>query len=273
MTEPVATKVRVEMVRGRARFTELRAGTFLRPRPLHVDGPVARLALVGSYAMLLAGDDLRLDIGIGPVVWLELVEPSGTIAYHAQGGSACWSASVQVGEGAQLVWRAAPFVVTAGADVRRHTRVELADGARALLSETLVLGRTYEDGGGPLRATMRVGHGGRPLLVEDLDLRDTIHRDLPGVMGHNRTMASVLLVGARPEKTCGGHETLLAGAGALARALAPHAHEAQSAVDVSWDRWSERFADPDAHRAAAEAEFTDVDSSPRVLPPTDPSAR
>ncbi|MGB3895571.1 MAG: urease accessory protein UreD [Mycolicibacter sinensis] len=262
MTEPVATKVRVEMVRGRARFTELRAGTYLRPRPLHVDGSAARLALVASYAMLLAGDDLRLDIWVGPNVWLELVEPAGTVAYHAQGGGARWSTSVHVGEGARLVWRAAPFVVTAGADVRRHTHVELADGARALLSETLVLGRAYEDGGGPLHATMRVGHVGRPLLVEDLDLRNTVHRALPGILGRNRTMASVLLVGARPEKALSGHETLLAGAGALARALAPHAHEAQSAVDVSWDRWSERFVDPAGYCATAEPELTDTSSSP-----------
>ncbi|WP_064445129.1 urease accessory protein UreD [Rhodococcus sp. YH3-3] len=239
MTESLATTVRVEMVRGRARFIELRAGTFLSPRPLNVEGPFARLALVGRYATLLAGDDLRVEIDVGSGVRLELVEPSGTVAYDAQGGSASWSASVRVGVGAQLIWRAAPFVITAGADIRRHTRIELADGARALLSETIVLGRAYEDGGGPLRATMQVYSNTMPLLVEDLDLRNTAHRDLPGIIGRNRTLASVLLVGARPAKACGEHETLLAGAGALARALAPHAHEAQAAVDASWERWSE----------------------------------
>lgn len=252
MTETVTTRVHVELVKGRARFTEMRSGTFLRPQPLHVDGPVARLALIGSYAMLLAGDDLRLDVHVGPGVWLELVEPSGTVAYHAQGGSASWSALIRVDEDAQLVWRSAPFVVTAGANVRRHTKIGLADGARALISETLVLGRTYEDGGGPLRSTMRVDRLGKPLLVEDLDLRDTAHRDLPGVLGSNRTMASVLLVGARPGAAEGVHETRLAGAGALARALAPHAHEAQAAVDISWDRWSKEYLDPADHRRKSE---------------------
>ena len=248
MNGPAPARLRVEMVAGRARFTELRAGTYLRPRPLHTEGSVARIALVGTYATLLAGDDLRISVDVGPGVWLELVEPSGTVAYHAQGGSARWSVDVRVADGGQLVWRAAPFVVTSGADVRRHTHVDLASDARALISETLVFGRTYEPGGGPLRSTTRVDHGGRPLLVEDLDLRDTAHRDSPGIMGANRTMASVLLLGARPEQVYGRHETRFAGAGAMARVLAPDAHTAEAEIDNAWQRWRGEFLDPEAHR-------------------------
>ncbi|MEE6282225.1 urease accessory protein UreD [Georgenia sunbinii] len=248
MTESAATRVRAELVGGRTRFTELRAGTFLRPRPLSVDGPVARLALVGSYATLLAGDDLRIEVDVGPGVWLELVEPSGTVAYDAQGGEAHWSAQLRVAQGGRLVWRGAPFVVTAGANLRRDTRVSVEAGARVLLSETLVLGRTYEDGGGPLRSTMRVDHAGRPLLVEDLDLREAGHRERPGIMADNRAMTSVLLLGARPAEVHGRHESRFAGEGAMARALARHAHDAEAAVDGAWHRWRGEFADPGRHR-------------------------
>ena len=70
---PRPTRVRVELAAGRAPFTELGVGGYLGPRPLQVDGPVARLALVGTYATLLAGDDLVLDIGR----WAAAGHPAG----------------------------------------------------------------------------------------------------------------------------------------------------------------------------------------------------
>lgn len=237
MKTPRPTRVRVELAAGRARFTELGVGGYLRPRPLQVDGPVARLALVGTYASLLAGDDLVLDIEVGDGVALELVEPSGTVAYDAQGGTARWAAAIRVGEDARLVWRGAPFVLTAGADVQRDTRIEMAASARVLLSESLVFGRTYESGGGPLQATLRADLAGRPLLVEDLDLRDVAHRDRPGMLGGRRAMTSAFLLGVRPSASTGPHETLLAGPGALARVITMQAHEADPAIDATWDRW------------------------------------
>lgn len=237
MSTSPPTRVRVELDGGRARFTELGVGGYLRPRPLQIDGPIARLALVGTYATLLAGDDLQLDIEVGDGVALELVEPSGTVAYHAQGGTARWAAYLRVREDARLVWRGAPFVVTAGADVRRDTKIELAASARVLLSESLVFGRTYEQSGGPLQATMRVDRDGRPLLVEDLDLRDVSHRDRPGVLGGHRAIASAFLLGVRPSASPGPHETLLAGPGALARAITAQAHEADPVITATWDRW------------------------------------
>ncbi|WP_194928657.1 urease accessory protein UreD [Pseudactinotalea sp. HY158] len=244
MTRP--TRARVHLVDGRARFTDLGVGTYLRPRPMDVDGASARLALVGTYATLLAGDDLRIDLEVGPGVYLEVIEPSGTVAYHVQGGVAHWRADVTVGPGARLVWPASPFVITAGANLVRHTHVELAAGARALLRETLMFGRTYEATGGPLRSTTHVNHDGHALLVEDLDLRAAPDRELPGIMGPNRAMASVLLLGSRPDRVTGGHETRFAGPGAMARALAPHAHTAEEAVAGSWDRWHEEFLAPES---------------------------
>lgn len=241
MSEAGAIRARVELVSGRARFTELSAGGFLRPRPLQVDGATARLALVGTYATLLGGDHVHIELTVGAGVSLELVEPSGTVAYDAQGGFARWSATVRVEHGAYLLWRGAPFVVTDGADVHRDTQLQLADDARALVAETLVLGRTYETGAGRLRSTMRAERAGRALLVEDLDLRGEVRAQQPGVMGANRAMATVLLLGDRPHQVGGLHETRLATAGAMARRLAPAAHEAEGAVDPSWHRWQARL--------------------------------
>lgn len=246
-----STRIKVDLVDGRVRHTDLVKGSYLSARPLRAKGDMARVALVGAYAMLLGGDDVRIEVAVGPGVRLELVEPSGTVAYNADGDQQRWETRVQVAEGASLIWRAAPFVVTAGANVRRRLGVDLAEGGSALLHETLVLGRHYERRGGPLYATTRVSYGRRPLLIEDLDLRDAALTGSPGIMGDHRVMASAMLLGQRPAGTETPHETMLHGPGAIARALTPQAHQAESAIAPSWNRWRERLAEPTGPRTNA----------------------
>ncbi|MFC0674707.1 urease accessory protein UreD [Brachybacterium hainanense] len=231
-----ATRVRVQLRDDRVAVPELRAGDALVPRILDVEGRRIRIALVGRCATLLAGDRVEVAVAVGPGVELELVEPSGTVAYDGRGAPASWAARIEVGPGGALLWNAAPFVIARGADVPRDLHVDLADGAFALLSELLVLGRSGE-AGGALLARQRVHRAGRPLLVEDLDLRDAVLRALPGVLGQERVLGSVALLGLRPEHIPGPHATPLAGPGALARVLAPAVHCAQPVVEAFWREW------------------------------------
>lgn len=238
MNRSAAARVGVEFTGGRCRVSGLSASRFLAPRVVDVHGCRVRVALVGLCAMLLAGDDVRLDIDVGAGVWLELVEPSGTVAYDARGGRARWSVRARVGQGACLVWPAAPFVVAGGADVERMVEVELDHDAVMLSRETLVLGRSGERGG-RFRAGLDVALCGRPLLVEDLDLRDVPHREAPGMLGANRVVSTVALLGADPGTPAGPGETTLEGPGGLARALSEQAHVAERALDGTWRRWRE----------------------------------
>ncbi|WP_145741879.1 urease accessory protein UreD [Saccharopolyspora dendranthemae] len=235
--------VSVELVGGVARAEVLRAGEFLRPRLLGIDGPHVRIALVGVCASLLAGDDLRIEVRVGRGVHLELVEPAGLVAYDARGGHQRWAADVRVETGGSLVWAAAPMVIAGGADVQRSTVLELDEGARVLVSETLVLGRSGEEGGG-LRSTLRCALDRRDLLVEELDLRSPELRSAPGILGDRRVLATVALLGARPDDLSSPPETALAGPGSIARALAAHAHEADAALRGTWDRWRGVVARP-----------------------------
>lgn len=230
------TAVRVELVDGVARPTLLHGGTYLRPRLLGTAGAHARVALVGSYAALLAGDEVSLDVEAGPGVHLELVEPTGMVAYDADDVAASWVASLRVASSALLTWRAASFVVSAGANVTRRTEIGLADGGVALLGETLVLGRARE-GAGRLYNTQRATLGGRDLLVEDLDLRESPQRSTPGILGTSRVVATTTLLGSSGPDRLEEHETRLAGPGALARASTHEAHEATAALSDTWQRW------------------------------------
>lgn len=236
MTRPAPTRIHVDRVAGRTRITELTASRFLRPRLLggHPDRP--RVALIANCASLLADDDLRLDVRVGAGAELELVEPSGTVAYNARGGLARWSADVRVEEASRFVWGAAPFVVADGAQAHRRTSIDLADGAVALLRETLVLGRSGERGG-DVRSFLRADHDGRPLYVEDLLLDDHTLRRSPTVLGSARVLGTVVLLGTRPSELVHPHETLLHGPGAIRRELHEHAHLDEAALAPTWERW------------------------------------
>lgn len=253
-TGPGPTCVRLEADGDQVRVTELTPGEFLSPRLLDRRGRHIRIALVGHSAMLLAGDRLDLVVDVGPGVHLELVEPSGTVAYNARGAGSAWSARISVGAGASLVWRAAPFVVAEGADVERDLELTLGTGAVVAFWETLVLGRHGEVGGQVL-SRQRVTLEGAPLLVETLDLRDRATRELPGVIGRHRVVASAMLLGLEPERVVNAFTTPLAGPGTLARVLTGAAHEAGEVLSATWSTWLAevaRHTDADLRREDAD---------------------
>ena len=180
----------------------------------------ARVALVGTQALLLAGDTVEIDLVVDPGVALDVVEVAATVAY---GGSAPahWRVRGEIAADSRLIWSAEPFIVAAGADVHRDSRFELADSAVLFLRETLVLGRSGESGG-RLRSRSEITLAGAALLVEDLDLTEEHLRSRPGQLGGSRVLDSVLLAGRRaPAQPAlpAGTRFELAGPGTLGRVL------------------------------------------------------
>ncbi len=174
--------------------TRLR-GAHLAPRRLpDVDGTV-RIALVATQALLLAGDAVGVDVEVGDGIRLEVVETAGTVAYDMRGARAGWQVELRVAAGASLVWSGLPFVVADGADVERHTQVTLEPGARVLLRETLVLGRTGERGG-RLLSSLTARLAGRALLAEELVLDPASRRD-PALLGGARVVDVLTALGHR----------------------------------------------------------------------------
>lgn len=172
----------------------LRSGA-LAARRLPDEHSSVRVALVASEALLLAGDDVRLDVRVGAGLSLEIVETSGTVAYDMRGGRAAWTVDVVLGAGAALVWDGLPFVVATGADVARHTRVRLAPDARCTMRETLVSGRSGE-AGGHMIATTHADVDGTPLLVECLEFGARSRFD-PAILGGARCLDQVTTLGHR----------------------------------------------------------------------------
>jgi len=178
--------------REHGRFHTRLASALLRPQRLHGPDDRCRVGLLATSALLLGGDAVELEVDVGPGVCLELSDIAGTVAYDGRGLAASWSVRARVAEGAGLRWAGLPFVVADGADVTRSLVLELAEGARALVRETVVLGRVGQTGG-TLRNRSRVHCGGRPVLVEDTLLDQG--RRLPGMLGDLRVVDTVVALG------------------------------------------------------------------------------
>ncbi|MFD7074810.1 urease accessory protein UreD [Nocardioides sp. NPDC059952] len=233
LTSGARTRVRVGAVDGgRVRVetdvTGPATAPALRPMLLASDARSARISLVPDGAMLLAGDHVEVEVEVGEGASLTLVEPAGTVAYDMVGGHASWSVRITLEAGATLIWAGEPFVVSAGADVTRDTRVTLGRDARLALRETLVLGRHGERPGRVRTEWSAHDHDGRPLLVESLDLDESSMA--PGLLGPNRVLGSVTALGLDlPADACPEGRLDLQHGGTLWRHLASEAHQIPAA--------------------------------------------
>lgn len=219
-----------------ARIATLSAGSFVVARPLRVTGNYVRIALVGINMALLAGDVLELNVRVGKGVVLEVIEPVGMVAYNAEGQGAAWRLRANCDVGATLIWRGAPFVAAHGSNVRRLSELALASGARALIRESLVLGRSGEQRP-PLHSRMHVSLDERELLVEDLDINEETGR-LPGIVERSRVIVTLIAAGWRPTSDVADpHRLDLAGPGAVFRALSSALHHADELIDPPFLNW------------------------------------
>ncbi len=188
------------------------------------------MGLVAARALLLGGDEVRVKIGIDDDCHLELVDIGGTVAYPASGLRSSWHSEITAGERSTLCWDALPFVVSGGASVARSTIVRGGTGARVLLRDTLILGRSAERGG-RVESFSDVRIGGRPISVERLEADGA--EPVAGVLGHHRVHDSIIAAGFRPPSSSSVLE--LDAPGSLARWLGTQAHH--SPLTAIWRRW------------------------------------
>ena len=231
------TVVAVEPGVGRPRLTLV--GGALAPRVLSSDATGARVALVATTALLLGGDRVEVELRVGPGAWLEIVETAGTVAYDADGELSTWTVRAAVGAGGLLLWHGEPLVVSSGANTLRDSSFDLGESATVCLRETLVLGRSGEQGGA-LRTRTTARRGGVPLLVEELDLTELVDRRQPGMLGGTTIVDTVTWLGGPsplvPTVDPGSRFELADHAGTVARVL--RRDTAGSPARAWWAAWS-----------------------------------
>ncbi|WP_229383316.1 urease accessory protein UreD [Microbacterium allomyrinae] len=223
------TATRIAVIAGEPRaHVELAVGA-LAPRLISRNATRAHVAVTAAGMVLLGGDHVDIRIDVGPACTLEIEDVGGTVAYP--GALSSWNLDVRIGAGGTLLWHGLPFVVTGGADVERRSSLTLGSDARAVIRETLVLGR-HGERGGRLSSELSVVDGDGPILFERLEADGRAPE--PGVLGGNRTLDAVIAVGFRPRAR--PHDLEFDLPGAMARHLSDHTHG--SPLDPVWDAWA-----------------------------------
>ncbi|QBI19733.1 urease accessory protein UreD [Egibacter rhizosphaerae] len=173
--------------RGRTRIVERRSDPplVLRPTPEAVH-------LVGGTAGPLGGDDLALDVEVGPGARLTVRTVAASLVYPGTGPSRL-AVTARVDRGGHLDWAPEPTVAIAGCDHEASASIDLAEDATLRWSEQLVLGRSGE-AGGRVRSTLWADLAGSPLLRHALDVGGDAP-DGPAITAGARAIGNLLVVG------------------------------------------------------------------------------
>ncbi len=158
-------------------------------------GATAHVTLVGAMSGPHGGDHFTLRADVGAGARLRVGSAAATLALPGQhGGQARQDVRITVAAGGELHWLPEPLVSVAGSELAVHTRVDLEPGARLVLREELVLGRTGEDPG-RLTSRLAVRVDGRLVLDQELDCGPGAPGgwDGPAVLGGHRAVGQLVL--------------------------------------------------------------------------------
>jgi len=198
--------------------------------------------LVGSATTPLAGDDVELDVRVGPGAALVLTGVAAAVALPGAGRASTLTVRVELDDGACLQYLPEPTVVTSRADHRTLLHATLHPTARLRAREVLVGGRSGEPSG-RYAGTTRVVERARPapgttsdrvLLHQTQELGDAGLTASSAYLGGRRVLATEVLVwGDDSADGAVGDDwslTSLRGRGSLATAVGHDAVGAQRAL-------------------------------------------
>lgn len=150
--------------------------------------------LVGGAAGPLRGDDLRLDLTIGPGASLQMCSVAAQLALPGRPGlpPSRLEIRAEVASGGALRWLPEPLIAAAGCDHITVTRIDVATGGALLWREDLVCGRHGEPCGN-VRTETTIRYGGSTLYRHDLSVGPAA----PGwsgaaVLGDGRAVGTVI---------------------------------------------------------------------------------
>jgi urease accessory protein len=189
---------------GRTILRELRSKAPLTLFPRRNTGREAVVHLVSSATAPLGGDELLLDIRVGPGAALRLSGVAATLALPGLHGEPSTSTvDIEVADGGSLEYRPEPTVVTARANHTAVLRAALAEDSYFHTREVVVLGRARERPG-RLTTTVAVTRGDVPVLRQTQSIGDPALDASLAVLAGRRVLATDLEVGGEPRPPASG---------------------------------------------------------------------
>lgn len=161
--------------------------------------PTPEVVFLNTSGGLTGGDSLHYALDIGAGAQVLATTQTAERGYASTGEAAIVKVKAQVGAGGQLDWLPQETILYENAHITRHTEIDLAAGASALLVESLVLGR-QSMGEVPTHARITdsrtVRREGRPFWRDTLRLGpDALAQaDTPAILGGARAMAVIALI-------------------------------------------------------------------------------
>jgi urease accessory protein len=221
---PTSTDGRLELRVGRRGVLETRGHVPIAARTVHGRPGWTRVVLVQTSAGPLSGDRIELDVEIEAGAALELTATAATLAYPAF-EQASISITCRVGPEGRVAWLAQPLILAAGCNLVSNVDVELADGAAAVVRETVVLGRHCERAG-RYQGTIRCDLASLPLLRDEVRIDGADSTTALVSLGDARVVSTLAVLGIRPATKAEPDEFELHHEGRLLRILASNAAEA-----------------------------------------------
>jgi urease accessory protein len=205
------------------------------------------LLIVGSAAGLLEGDQVEIVVRLDPESTLVVRTVAATLAHACRGGGTTeMNVRADVAADARLAWLPEPLVAHAGCRHRSTTSLALDDGAVAVWSEAVTLGRHGEDAG-EVELRFDAELDGRPLLRDGFTTRAAAG---PAVLDGARHLGTVALLGSTPRAHI--EQVMdLAGPGALARACMADAAALERDLAPARRAFLHQLFPPEEHRNVA----------------------
>ena len=255
---------------GRTRITDLECRPPLQILRLHYLDPaapdLATAILASPSGGILDGDDIHLEVSVGPGARLHVGTQSATRIYRTPGTGARVSANIKVADGAYLEVMPDPYIPYRASRFETKMRCEVAEGGTLVIREVVGPGRAARGevlAFDSFESRLELGRPDGEVFATDtvrLDPLDGL--DSVGLIGRYRCVGSlfvvqpgfspdVLLAGAAsvsatgdssPDPAMGdsdetaiwGASTLPAAAGAWIRVLTRDPGVAEAILDGAW---------------------------------------
>lgn len=197
-------RLAVRFAEGRTRIAELYQDGAAKLRVPRRDGPGLEAVLINTAGGLTGGDRLSWEVAVGAGATLTVTTQACERIYRSAEGQAQMRSAVSVGQGARLAWLPQETILFDRSALSRSLDVDLADGAEALISETIIVGRlahgeTVEHAA--FRERWKVRQGGRLVHAEELALGPAIQAQLAARAAGNgaAAFAAILLIASEAD--------------------------------------------------------------------------
>jgi len=142
-------------------------------RPFYPEGEVCHVYILHPPGGIVAGDQLSIDVQVDSQAKALITTPGAGKIYRSDGEKAYQKLSFNIKQDAILEWLPQETIVFEGAKLDSVVNVELANNARFMAWEILVLGRPAANEGfsqGEAILNWHINREGKPLFLEKMRL-------------------------------------------------------------------------------------------------------